>query len=108
MVEVIQFLISKKVKNFVKKEEDFVCKVCKEEVKGTGYTNHCPNCLYSLHVDEEIPGDRNSKCKGLMEPVKIEIKKSEYILFHKCAICKKQTRNKTSKEDNLEEMIKLL
>ncbi|MEK7061411.1 MAG: RNHCP domain-containing protein, partial [Patescibacteria group bacterium] len=44
--------------SFVKKIEDFVCKVCGTKVKGTGYTNHCPNCLYSLHVDEEVPGDR--------------------------------------------------
>lgn len=95
-------------RNFVKKEEDFVCKVCREEVKGTGYTNHCPNCLWSRHIDEEIPGDRASKCKGLMEPVRIEIKKGKYILFHKCVICKKQTRNKTSKEDKLEEIVKFL
>ncbi|MFH1863293.1 MAG: RNHCP domain-containing protein, partial [bacterium] len=53
-------------------------------------------------------GDRASKCKGLMEPVRIEIKKGKYILFHKCVICKKQTRNKASKEDKLEEIVKFL
>ena len=93
---------------FVQKKENFICKVCGTEVKGTGYTNHCPNCLYSLHVDEEIPGDRQSDCKGLMEPIKAEIEKGEYTLTHKCQKCKKVTKNKTSEEDNFEEILKLL
>ena len=93
---------------FFKKEEDFVCKVCGTKVKGTGYTNHCPNCLFSLHVDEEIPGDRLSTCKGLMEPLKAEIENGEYTLTHKCQICKKVIKNKTSQEDNFEEILKLL
>jgi len=93
---------------FFKKEEDFVCKVCGTKVKGTGYTNHCPNCLFSLHVDEEIPGDRQSNCRGLMEPIKAEIEGGEYILTHKCQICKKVIKNKTSSEDNFEEILKLI
>lgn len=96
------------IKNFIKKEEDFICRVCKKEVKGTGYTNHCPSCLWSRHVDEEIPGDRASKCRGLMEPIGVEIKSREYILIHKCQKCGKKTRNKTAKEDKLEEIIKLV
>lgn len=95
-------------KNFVKKEENFVCRVCKKEVKGTGYTNHCPNCLWSRHVDEEIPGDRASKCKGLMEPIKAEVERGEYVLTHKCQICKKVMKNKTSEEDDFEGIVKLL
>ncbi len=94
-------------KNFVKKEENFVCRVCKKEVKGTGYTNHCPNCLWSRHVDEEIPGDRASACKGLMKPVSVEVKSGEYILIHKCQKCRKKTKNKAAKEDKLEEILKI-
>jgi len=93
---------------FVKREEDFVCKVCGTEVKGTGYTNHCPNCLFSLHVDEEVPGDRASTCKGSTEPIKAEIKDGEYILTHKCQKCNKISRNKTSEEDNFEEILKII
>jgi len=93
---------------FFKKEEDFVCKVCGTKVKGTGYTNHCPNCLFSLHVDEISPGDRLSSCKGLMEPIKAEIENGEYTLTHKCQICKKVIKNKTSPEDNFEEILKLI
>lgn len=94
--------------SFVKKIEDFVCKVCGTEVKGTGYTNHCPSCLFSLHVDELVPGDRLSTCKGLMEPIKAEMKNGEYGIIHKCQKCKKVTKNKTSENDNFEEILKLL
>lgn len=93
---------------FIKKKENFICKVCGTKVKGTGYTNHCPNCLFSLHVDEEIPGDRASTCNGLMEPIKAEIESGEYILTHKCQKCKKVIKNKISEEDNFEEILKLL
>lgn len=93
---------------FIKKEEDFICRVCGTEVKGTGYTNHCPNCLWSLHVDEVIPGDRASNCKALMEPIKAEIESGGYTIIHKCQKCKKIIKNKTSEEDNFEEILKLL
>ena len=58
-----------------RKEENtgFVCRHCGREVlplTGGSYRNHCPFCLYSLHVDI-IPGDRASECGGLMEPVGI-------------------------------------
>jgi ribosomal protein L37AE/L43A len=93
---------------FLKKEEDFICRVCGTKIKGTGYTNHCPNCLFSLHVDEDVPGDRASSCKGLMDPIKAEIENGEYVLTHKCQKCKKVSKNKTSEEDNFEEILKLL
>ena len=39
-----------------------------------GYScrNHCPNCLYSKHVDKN-PGDRQEDCHGMLEPIGIEI-----------------------------------
>ena len=41
--------------------DSFTCRVCGRLVTpqgaGSGHRNHCPNCLSSLHVDEE-PGDR--------------------------------------------------
>jgi hypothetical protein len=94
-------------KNFIKRQEDFTCEVCKTKVKGTGYTNHCPNCLYSKHVDELVPGDRQSGCGGLMEPVRAETEKGEFILIHKCRKCGKKTRNIKAGEDNFEEILKL-
>lgn len=52
-------------KNFIHCQEDFVCEVCGTKVKGTSYTNHCPNCLWSKHVDQNVPGDRAELCHGL-------------------------------------------
>ena len=61
------------VARFTKNKEDFICAVCGTEVKGNGYTNHCPNCLSSLHVDIN-PGDRACACKGIMLAVELEHK----------------------------------
>ncbi|MEA1909889.1 MAG: RNHCP domain-containing protein, partial [Patescibacteria group bacterium] len=60
-------------KNFIKTTEDFTCEHCGYNVKGTGYTNHCPKCLYSKHVDD-VPGDRKNKCNGLMAPIGVELR----------------------------------
>lgn len=91
---------------FRKKKENFKCENCGHEVKGNGYTNHCPICLYSKHVDI-FPGDRLEKCKGLMKPISVDKKDGEYVLIHKCIKCGVEKRNKVSKEDNFEEIIKL-
>ena len=41
---------------------------------GTQHGNHCPNCLTSLHLDNE-PGDRAADCGGQMEPVAVWVRK---------------------------------
>jgi hypothetical protein len=92
---------------FIKKVEDFVCDNCGAKVKGNGYTNHCPNCLFSKHVDDKIPGDRLSLCLGLMKPIKVEIKAGNYSLVHSCLKCGKTIKNKVSPEDSFEEILKL-
>jgi hypothetical protein len=91
---------------FTRKIEDFVCENCGKEVKGNGFTNHCPHCLWSKHVDL-YPGDRGSLCQGLMEPIKVEKEGEEYILTHKCIKCGYEKRNKISENDNSEEIIKI-
>ncbi len=92
--------------SFKKKTEDFKCENCGYEVKGSGYTNHCPLCLYSKHVDI-FPGDRLEECKGLMKPIGVDKKDGEYILIHKCIKCGVEKRNKIAKEDSFDEIIKL-
>ena len=94
-------------KKFTRRQEDFECLVCGTKVEGSGYTNHCPECLYSRHVDEKYPGDRESNCKGLMKPISVEAKSGNYVIIHKCNKCGKETRNKTSKEDNFEMILNL-
>ncbi|RJR14454.1 RNHCP domain-containing protein [Candidatus Parcubacteria bacterium] len=86
--------------------EDFVCEHCGFEVKGTGYTNHCPECLYSKHVDVE-PGDRREACCGMMEPVKIEGGTPEYSILHKCTVCGAERRNKVSDKDSVDAITRI-
>ena len=93
--------------NFIRVKEDFICEVCGAIVKGTGYTNHCPNCLTSKHVDEIVPGDRTSGCLGLMDPMGIEMKKGIYLVIHRCRKCGKTTRNRIQPGDNFDQVISL-
>ncbi|MEI6494481.1 MAG: RNHCP domain-containing protein [bacterium] len=85
---------------FIKNKEDFICEHCGVEVKGSGYTNHCPKCLWSKHVDI-YPGDRAAICGGMMKPIKVEMQKGEFIITHKCEKCGHEKRNRASLEDNL-------
>jgi len=96
------------VRGFTRKIEDFVCGNCGEKIKGNGFTNHCPHCLWSKHVDIN-PGDRASSCQGLMKPERIEKGDGgrEYIIVHQCVKCGYEKRNRTSEEDNFEEIIKI-
>lgn len=84
--------------------EIFTCKVCGREVipdgAGTDHRNHCPNCLSSLHVDEE-PGDRASDCGGIMEPVSVWVRKSgEWAIVHRCKRCGAFSSNRIAADDN--------
>jgi len=94
-------------KKFQKKVEDFVCEKCGTSVKGTGYTNHCPKCLWSKHVDIN-PGDRAETCGGMMTPHTIVLEKGEYIITHKCKKCGSERRKKIEKEDNFDEAVKIV
>ena len=93
------------MKKFIKTKEDFVCVHCGVEVKGNGYTNHCPECLWSLHVDV-YPGDRNAECGGMMEPVAVE-GADQWSLRHRCKKCGKEIVNKVSPSDNKESLIEV-
>lgn len=94
------------MKNFIRTKEDFICENCNFPVIGDGYTNHCPVCLYSKHVDIH-PGDRRASCFGLMEPIDFEIKKGIYVIIHKCQKCGYQKKNKTTKNDNLKILLSI-
>ncbi len=93
-------------KKFQKNKEDFVCEKCGLEVVGTGFTNHCPNCLWSKHVDKN-PGDREETCGGLMKPVGIEGTQAKYSLLYKCEVCGLENKNKVSDADNFDEVVKI-
>jgi predicted Zn-ribbon and HTH transcriptional regulator len=96
-------------KKFQRRKKDFVCEnvgvLLKEQV--ILIIDHCPNCLWSKHVDIN-PGDRKANCGGMMEPIGIDIKGGEYIIYYRCQKCGYKFRVKTSPQDNFEAILKLL
>ena len=101
----------------------FRCQNCSKDIKinlqmGTKNRNHCPHCLFSLHVDEK-PGDRSSRCYKLMEPIGLTFKKEGYdkygkekigelMLIHECQRCKKISINRIAADDKIDMIVKLL
>ena len=84
--------------------DTFTCKVCGRvctpQNAGSDHRSHCPNCLSSLHVDEE-PGDRASDCGGIMEPVAVWVRKGgEWAIIHRCKRCGKLSSNRVAADDN--------
>jgi rubrerythrin len=94
-------------KNFIRVDEDFVCEHCGYAVVGSGYTNHCPACLWSKHVDN-LPGDRANVCGGAMEPVGLEAVGGKEQIVHHCIVCGATKKNKVSPADSREQIIALV
>lgn len=99
-------------RNFIARNEGFDCGNCGASVGSAPrtYRNHCPYCLFSKHVDEEVPGDRAATCTGLMEPTAIEVLSrtdGSYALIHTCRDCSKQSRNKMAADDDMNTAIEL-
>lgn len=93
--------------SFQKRTEDFVCAHCGAAVTGSGYTNHCPKCLWSRHVDID-PGDRAALCGGMMKPVALEgATGAGYFLVHRCEKCGFVRRNAVSEDDDRDAVIAL-
>lgn len=89
---------------FKRVKEDFSCTNCGQVIIGNGFTDHCPNCLYSKHVDIN-PGDRASTCNGLMKPTGISPAKNGYVISYKCVTCGYEHNNKSSDDDNITDFI---
>lgn len=95
------------MKRFTRNKENFECEHCHIAIQGNGYTNHCPECLWSKHVDKD-PGDRAEECGGAMEPVAIEQKKGGQVLIHRCKQCKVERRNKVAENDNFQAILAVI
>jgi hypothetical protein len=93
-------------KRFSRRIEDFVCENCGELVGGNGYTNHCPKCLFSKHVDIN-PGDRAATCGGIMEPVSVEGGRKGFMITFRCGKCGHEKRNRSSENDDMSKIIEL-
>ena len=96
------------MKKFTMKDENFICENCGFEVQKLNYTarDHCPNCLYSKHVDI-LPGDRSNPCHGLLKPIGIEKFKNTYKILYQCEKCKKLHKNIMANDDNMDLIINL-
>ncbi len=90
-------------KNFIVINTGFTCEACSAVVpaaKGT-CRNHCTICLASKHVDDKVPGDRTSTCKGIMPAVAVEGSNPDILdLIHECSLCGHRQRNKIASDDS--------
>jgi len=91
---------------FTRVKEDFKCGKCGTKVTGGGYTNHCPQCLWSRHVDVN-PGDRASECRGFMRPILSRVRRDEYSILQRCENCALEKWNKTAPADCFDIILKL-
>ncbi len=84
--------------------EHFTCAGCGRlvplEAAGSEHRNHCPHCLYSVHLDT-VPGDRAACCGGVMEPVTVWVRgRGEWALVHRCRACGHLGSNRIAGDDN--------
>lgn len=89
----------------VEVSEGFKCRHCRNFIgippSGGRNRNHCPLCLYSLHVDGKTPGDRASECRSLMRPIGVFYRpKGEQMVIHRCLGCGFVRYNRIAADDN--------
>ncbi len=101
----------------------FICMNCKSFVPinpemGTIHRNHCNNCLWSKHVDNN-PGDRASKCGAGMEPIAVTLKiegqdkytgnqkLGDVMLVHRCLGCNKYVVNRVAADDSPSKILEI-
>jgi hypothetical protein len=88
---------------FTKINESFSCANCNFAVPKSSQTcrDHCPKCLYSLHVDKN-PGDRLAHCGGILKPYAwSQHKKKGYVIHYICQKCSTKKVNKFLQHDDL-------
>ncbi len=91
-------------KRFTKNDASFVCAHCGKTVEPLGYSsrNHCPFCLWSLHLDIN-PGDRAANCGGQMEPIRAEVDpRKGFVIVHRCTRCGAERRNRAAHEAKIQ------
>jgi hypothetical protein len=82
--------------------DPFTCRFCGARVRPlrNGSTrNHCPECLWSLHVDR-VPGDRAEQCGGPMKPLGLQGSSAEgWTITFRCLHCGALRRNRAAHDD---------
>jgi len=87
----------------------FVCERCGAQVPALqgGFRDHCPQCLWSKHLDN-APGDRANKCKGSLEPIGLMHNgRKGWMIFYRCTECGAIKKNKAAADDNSQVLIEL-
>ena len=102
---------SKSHRGVRRRSSSFRCGNCRLDVSndavGSEHRNHCPNCLWSRHVDR-TPGDRDASCGALMEPIAITVRGSgEWVLVHRCNGCDEVHLNRSAGDDNALALLRL-
>ncbi len=87
------------------RNEEFICAHCGTGVRppaNGSCRNHCPQCLWSEHLDE-VPGDRASRCGGMMVPVAVQQDaRRGWMIVHECTRCGAVRRNKAALDDPIQ------
>jgi len=104
------------------KPTHLVCSHCQKSISlnqhlsGVKNRNHCPHCLWSIHLDETA-GDRQSPCHGQMEPIALTFKypkknkyqqqnqKGETLLVHFCHTCFTLRLNRLAADDDPQKIL---
>lgn len=96
------------MKKFNMIDEEFICLNCGKKVKKLNYSarDHCPYCLYSIHLDI-LPGDRQNNCKGPLQPIGIEKYRDTFKIIYKCQKCHQIHKNIMARDDNMDIIIEL-
>ena len=82
---------------------EFTCTHCGRQIpveaSGTRNRNHCPHCLWSLHVDVR-PGDRAHLCRSPMAPIALWVlSDGEQRIIHRCTRCCTLKANRVAGDD---------
>lgn len=112
----------RKYKPWRSEDGEFRCSNCRQmvlvtDMMATAHRNHCPWCLWSLHVDTK-PGNRASDCRARMEPVGLTFKRAGFdkygrpragdvMLVHFCRGCGEININRIAGDDSLDRVWEL-
>lgn len=103
------------------RKHTFSCLYCKKPIPkqapGTAHRNHCPFCLWSVHVGR-AENRRPGACRGLMAPIGLTFKKEaadkygkpkqgELMVVHQCAICGEISINRLAGDDTAETVLEV-
>ena len=97
-------------KRFRKNDEGFRCLHCGAEIPPNGATSrdHCPKCLYSVHIDI-FPGDRKNRCGGELIPEQaLPDARKGFVILYRCKKCGKTLRNKAALSGQMPDDTQLL